>query len=132
MTTDTQLAPTDAELMDLGHECELDAIAYGRAVLAKWGAQPVVRKPLTLEQIEAINTRTLGHLHFASAIESEVRKRDEALIRQLVDALGVATTPLVKDRQEVLRAISAGRARLDGKLFYNEQRPWGAAGWAVS
>ena len=52
---------------------------------------------------------------FARAIESEVRKRDEALIRQLVDALGVATTPLVKDRQEVLRAISAGRARLDGK-----------------
>lgn len=39
---DTQpLAPTDAELMDLGHECELDAIAFGRAVLAKWGAQPV-------------------------------------------------------------------------------------------
>lgn len=43
-------------------------------------------------------------------------KQDEALIRQLVDALGVATTPLVKDRQEVLRAISAGRARLEGKL----------------
>lgn len=41
MTTDTQLAPTDAELMDLGHECELDAIAFGRTVLAKWGAQPV-------------------------------------------------------------------------------------------
>ena len=30
--------PTDAELMDLGHECELDAIEFGRAVLAKWGA----------------------------------------------------------------------------------------------
>lgn len=43
-------------------------------------------------------------------------KQDEALIRQLVDALGVAATPIVKDRQEVLRAISAGRARLDGKL----------------
>ena len=41
MTTDTKLAPTDAELMDLGHECELDAIAFGRAVFAKWGAQPV-------------------------------------------------------------------------------------------
>lgn len=42
MSTDTQhIAPTDAELMDLGHECELDAIAFGRAVLAKWGAQPV-------------------------------------------------------------------------------------------
>lgn len=41
MTTDTQSAPTDAELMDLGHECELDAVAFGRAVLAKWGAQHV-------------------------------------------------------------------------------------------
>lgn len=38
MTTDTQpMTPTDAELMDLGHECELDAIAFGRAVIAKWG-----------------------------------------------------------------------------------------------
>lgn len=38
MTTDTQhMTPTDAELMDLGHECELDAIAFGRAVLARWG-----------------------------------------------------------------------------------------------
>ena len=35
MTEKTQ--PTDAELMDLGHECELDAIEFGRAVLAKWG-----------------------------------------------------------------------------------------------
>ena len=41
---------------------------------------------------------------------------DDALILQLVDALGVATTPLAKDRKEVLRAISAGRARLEGKL----------------
>jgi hypothetical protein len=38
MTTDTQpLAPTDVELMDLAHECELDAIEFGRAALAKWG-----------------------------------------------------------------------------------------------
>ena len=44
---------------------------------------------------------------------AEVRKQDEALIRILVDALGVATTPLAKDRQEVLRAITAGRARLE-------------------
>ena len=45
MTTDTTpLAPTDAELMDLGHECELDAIEFGRAVLAKWG-QPAQQAP---------------------------------------------------------------------------------------
>lgn len=38
MTTDTQpLVPTDPELMDLGHECELDAITFGREVLARWG-----------------------------------------------------------------------------------------------
>lgn len=38
MTTDTTpMVPTDAELMDLGHECELDAIEFGRAVLARWG-----------------------------------------------------------------------------------------------
>ena len=49
------------------------------------------------------------------AVEAEVHKQDEALIRRLVDALGVATTPLAKDRQEVLRAITAGRARLEGK-----------------
>ena len=38
MTTDTTpLTPIDAELMDLGHECEPDAIEFGRAVLARWG-----------------------------------------------------------------------------------------------
>ena len=38
MTTDTQpLAPTDEDLFNLGHECELDAIEFGRAVLARWG-----------------------------------------------------------------------------------------------
>ena len=49
------------------------------------------------------------------AVEAEVRKQDEALIRQLVEALAVATTPLAKDRQEVLAAITAARARLEGK-----------------
>ena len=52
---------------------------------------------------------------FGYAVEAEVRKQDDALILQLVEALGVATTPLAKDRQEVLRALAAGRARLEGK-----------------
>ena len=59
-----------------------------------------------------------GVVDAVARIESlltEVRKQDEALIRQLVEALGVATTPLAKDRQEVLRALAAGRARLEGK-----------------
>ncbi|HQT19107.1 MAG TPA: hypothetical protein PLE48_13505 [Thiobacillus sp.] len=52
---------------------------------------------------------------FARAIEAEVRKQDDVLIRRLVEALEVATTPLAADRQEVLRAVTAGRARLEGK-----------------
>ena len=47
--------------------------------------------------------------------EAEVRKQDDALILQLVEALEVATTPLAADRQEVLRAVTAARARLEGK-----------------
>lgn len=53
--------------------------------------------------------------YFARAVEAEVRKQDDVLILQLVEALEVATTPLAADRQEVLRAVTAGRARLDGK-----------------
>lgn len=52
---------------------------------------------------------------FARTIEAEVRKEYTELILQLVEALGVATTPLAQDRQEVLRALAAGRARLEGK-----------------
>ena len=37
MTDNTPMVPTEDELMELGHECELDAVAFGRAVLAKWG-----------------------------------------------------------------------------------------------
>ena len=48
-------------------------------------------------------------------VEYEVRKQDTELIRQLVEALEVATTPLAADRQEVLRAVTAARARLEGK-----------------
>ena len=50
MTTDTRLlAPTDADLSDLGHECELDAVAFGRAVLAKWGTpDPVGVEPVAI------------------------------------------------------------------------------------
>lgn len=75
---------------------------------------------LSDEQIIAIAEKHLvlidnGEFTFARAIEAEVRKSYEALIRQLVEALEVATTPLAADRQAVLRAITAGRARLDGK-----------------
>ena len=60
-----------------------------------------------------------GEFDFARAIEAEVRKQDDALILQLVEALEVATTPLAADRQEVLRAVTAARARLEGKSHDN-------------
>lgn len=54
-----------------------------------------------------------GHVDFARAIESEVRKQDTELIRQLVDALekiGAAMPFPV-----AYHAIAAARARLEGK-----------------
>lgn len=41
----------------------------------------------------------------------EQQRQDTELIRQMLEALGVATTPLAKDRQEVLAAIAAAKAR---------------------
>lgn len=76
MTTDTQpLAPTDAELAALidkeMREYSIGAYAdhgsaknqleyFARVVLAKCGAQPVVRKPLTDEQIEKLREATFS------------------------------------------------------------------------
>ena len=64
----------------------------------------------------------LDHMEMAADAEARrvdeltaLRKQDTELIRQLVEALEVATTPLAKDRQEVLAAIAAARARLGGK-----------------
>ena len=78
---------------------------------------------LTHEQIDAINTRTLGHQHFARAIEAEVRKQDEALIRQLVEAMeGVKALNMggelalwTAEFDRLLSAITAARARLGKK-----------------
>ena len=75
---------------------------------------------LTPEQIDlAIQQHvdpvaTYGRLHnFARAIEAEVRKRDEALIRQMLEALEKAdqVMPFPVARQE----ITAARARLGEK-----------------
>ena len=73
---------------------------------------------LTTERIREIErshvyNQTATLVDFARAIETEVRKEYTELIRQMRDALGVATTPLAKDRQEVLRAIAAANARLE-------------------
>ena len=80
---------------------------------------------LSDKEISALYFEALGSQHlreqdrkmvtrFAHAVESEVRKRDEALIRQLMDALeGVVTQ--VKYYEPVTAAITAARARLEEK-----------------
>ena len=85
---------------------------------------------LTPEQIDlAIQQHvdpvaTYGRLHnFARAIEAEVRKQDDALIRQLVEAMeGVKALNMggelalwTAEFDRLLSAITAARARLGGK-----------------
>lgn len=64
----------------------------------------------------------LDHMEMAADAEARrvdeltaLHRQDTALIRQMLEALEVATTPLAKDRQEVLAAITAASARLEGK-----------------
>ena len=84
---------------------------------------------LTPEQIDlAIQQHvdpvaTYGRLHnFASAIEAEVRKQDEALIRQMLEALETCDSAdgyngpyQFHDDKAVEAAITAARARLGEK-----------------
>ena len=72
---------------------------------------------LTTEQIDAINTRTLGHQHFARTIEAEVRKQDDELIRQMLETLCLSGgSPLfTAEFDRLLAAITAARARLGEK-----------------
>ena len=80
---------------------------------------------LSDKEISALYFEALGSQHlreqdrkmvtrFARAVESEVRKQDAALIRQLVEALEYhrAQTRPIELTDE---AITAGRARLEGK-----------------
>lgn len=61
--------------------------------------------------------------HFARAIEAEVRKRDDALILQLVEALEESAPHTDRKyrwkpedwMRQRAEAITAGRARLEGK-----------------
>ena len=80
---------------------------------------------LSDKEISALYFEALGSQHlreqdrkmvtrFAHTVESEVRKQDEALILQLLEALEyhrAQTRPI--DRTD--EAITAGRARLEGK-----------------
>ena len=83
MTTDTTpLAPTDAELMDLGHECELDAIEFGRAVLAKWG-QPAQQAPATLAVNDDLRDRLVA---ISEAIADQDDRAAQAMLREILKA----------------------------------------------
>ena len=57
--------------------------------------------------------------HFARAIEAAVRKQDEALIRQMLDALENSHATLWEEEDDPSRpahaAITAARARLESK-----------------
>lgn len=78
-----------------------------------------------LEKARALlwNPRYTGFnpVAFTRAIEAEVRKDDEALIRQLVDALDEATTYTASAMwspsmtNECKELAAKGRARLEGK-----------------
>lgn len=67
----------------------------------------------------------LDYEPFARAIEAEVRKDDETLIRQLVEALeaslpdmrglGLISPTVAEHADKHASAITAGRARLEGK-----------------
>ena len=80
---------------------------------------------LTPEQIDlAIQQHvdpvaTYGRLHnIARAIEAEVRKQDEALIRQLVEALEGSIPVAMGKAEQRNTALIAARARLGEKPSY--------------
>ena len=65
---------------------------------------------LTTERIDELAENVRTNAEFARAIEAEVRKQDDALIQQLVEALdGVHAG---EHQGGVDEAIAAGRARL--------------------
>ena len=97
---------------------------------------------LSDEQIENLNDISMDRLdyeifeidqgsvkEFARAIEAEVRKQDDALIRQMLDALEYAYRPLcmcfagcdncdpTKEIPDAQAAITAARARLSERRY---------------
>ena len=95
-------------------------------VLAKWGTpQPVVQGPLTDEQIAEMMRETWGcasiaprhAMGFARAIEAAVRKQDDALIGQMLEALKQFQYRACESIHPdfVDEAVTAARARLGEK-----------------
>lgn len=107
---DTQpLVPTDAEIIALADEIRtaercpggyILPVSFARAVLAKWGAQPVACEPLTDSQPQA-GAVPMSH------------EDAKALILQLVEALeGYRRN---HNDTQPCDAERAGRARLEAK-----------------
>ena len=106
-------------------QTEATCEGYEPSAIEVWNRrtpQPVVREPLTDEQLAEMMRDTWGcasiaprhAMGFARAIEAEVHKQDEALIRQMLDAL---TAPYdgVKLHGIQMAAITTARARLGEK-----------------
>ena len=77
---------------------------------------------LTPEQIDSAYRKvwsTVPHAQrlsaFALEIEAEVRKQDDALILQLVEAIAYSTDHDHPHYEDQIAALDAGRARLEGK-----------------
>ena len=86
---------------------------------------------LSNKEISALYFEALGSQHlreqdrkmvkrFAHAVESEFRKQDEALIRQMNEALDTAfhqtcSVGRPKDWEQIRNALHSARARLEGK-----------------
>ena len=68
-------------------------------------------------EVEVIHFKEFGYVatglgQFARAVEAEVRKQDDALIQQLVEALEKADK--ISGYPNNRKTITAGRARLEG------------------
>ena len=115
---------------DCNAQTEATCEGYEPSAVEVWNLrtpQPVVREPLTYGQIEEMMRETWGcasiaprhAMGFARAIEAEMRKQDDALIQQMLDALETCDSAdgyngpyQFHDDKAVEEAITAARARL--------------------
>jgi hypothetical protein len=122
--------PQPHAVTNLKYRSAVDAQAGVEYIPVFAAHQPVAREPLTDEQVSHVIELFScgdgkGHdVHgIARTIEAEVRKQDDALILQLVEAMeGVKALNMggelalwTAEFDRLLSAITAGRARLEGK-----------------
>lgn len=111
---------------DCNAQTEATCEGYEPSAIEVWNrrtTQPVVREPLTNEQIDVVMRKALGYglspsrddLDFARAIEAEVRKQDDALIREMLESMCWAARVMAISEDEApgyFAAITAARNRL--------------------